>query len=48
MKHFLPFLTSGALWREAMAPFLWALRSSGKNELADEYLSEMDRIFSDA
>lgn len=38
-----PYIWS--IWAEGMVPFLWSLRRSGKEDLADEYLSEMDRLF---
>lgn len=32
-------------WAEGIVPFLWSLRRSGKEDVANEYLSEMDRLF---
>jgi hypothetical protein len=32
-------------WAEGIVPFLWSLRRSGKEDLANEYLLEMDRLF---
>lgn len=38
-----PYIWS--VWSEALTPFLWAMRRTGKEELASAYHSEMDRIF---